>query len=390
MMVLGMTFTKGMKLSGWVDSGLFEREKLIYEEHLKQGHFDKIYWFTYGNRDAEIRNRLVKEGRLDRRIEVVPAPWYGGVFILRWLYSIRMQIVNKDICCKIDVIKTNQMGGAWAAALIAGKYKKPFILRTGYTYSSFITNRESKGIYNRIKSKIEYSFYKLVERKMYSLCDVAEVSSLHDKQYISDTYNISNTKITLLPNYIDCNKFYSDNDSKHERIADRILFVGRIDTQKNLRAIIESVKACNVGLDIYGAGPLKDELESYADMIGADVRFMGTRPNDELPQIYRSYRYYILASLYEGMPKTLLEAMACGCVCLGTKVEGIEEVISDHYNGFVASNITSEAIISKMKEMLSYIDYMEISKNASEHINKNFSLSGVAEREWENIQKCLY
>jgi glycosyltransferase involved in cell wall biosynthesis len=389
-MVLGMIFTKGMTLSGWVDRGLFEREKLIYEEHLKQGHFDKIYWFTYGCKDDKLREELVQAGRLDPRIEIVPAPWYAESFLLGWLYSVRMHYVHRGICRESDIIKTNQMGGAWSAALIARKYKKFFLLRTGYTYSGFIKNGQDRGIYSRIKKQIVYSFYKSVERKLYSLCDMAEVSSLHDMEYICKTYDISKSKIKLLPNYIDCNKFAPHKDDTQERTTDRILFVGRLDKQKNLKEIIKAVKACNIGLDVYGIGSLKDELETFVREVGADVAFMGTRPNDELPQIYRSYRYYILASLYEGMPKTLLEAMACGCVCLGTKVEGIEEVLTDRVNGFVAEGTSSEVIILKLKEMLSYANHMVISQNAAEYINRRFSLKGVTETEWENIQRFQY
>ena len=52
-----------------------------------------------------------------------------------------------------------------------------------------------------------------------------------------------------------------------------------------------------------------------------DVKFNGVVANDKLPDILNEYKYYILASNYEGMPKTLLEAMACGNLCIGTNVD---------------------------------------------------------------------
>ena len=75
-MKLALFFTRGISLKTWLDTGLFDREKLIYEEHLKRGHFEKIYWFTYGHEDANIAERLQAEKRLHSGIHVVPMPGY--------------------------------------------------------------------------------------------------------------------------------------------------------------------------------------------------------------------------------------------------------------------------------------------------------------------------
>lgn len=383
---LGVTFTKGISLQKWYDNGLLGRERLIYEEHLRQGRFEKIYWFTYGCEDKKLRDRLVCEGKLDERIEVVPCPWYGEFFGLRLIYSVRMHKVHKDICKEIDVIKTNQMGGAWAAGKIAKEHQIPFLLRTGYTYSSFIKMSKVNNTYSRLKRSIQYKFYKRVEKSLYQQCDLAEVSSIHDQKYICQTYMVPENKVRLLTNYIDHSLFYP---TENDRILNRLLFVGRLHEQKNLHTVIMAARNCNMGLDIYGAGDLKEKLEQFSRRIGADVRFMGMCSNEELPGIYRKYRYFILASLYEGMPKTLLEAMACGCVCLGTNVEGIEEVLEDHVTGFVASNVSEAAVTDKLWEMIAYEKWRQISENAALFIQKEFSLEGVADKEWENISQIL-
>jgi hypothetical protein len=48
MTVLGLFFTRGVSLRQWIDSGLFDREVLIYQHHLSSHQFDEIIWFTYG------------------------------------------------------------------------------------------------------------------------------------------------------------------------------------------------------------------------------------------------------------------------------------------------------------------------------------------------------
>ena len=53
-MILALFFTRGVSLETWVYTGLFDREKLIYEEHLRRGHLKTVYWLTYGSHDTEI------------------------------------------------------------------------------------------------------------------------------------------------------------------------------------------------------------------------------------------------------------------------------------------------------------------------------------------------
>ena len=73
-MVLILFFTRNVSLKHWLNKGLFDREKLIYEEHLKQGNLKKVYWFTYGSDDLDLSNQLKKEKKLHKNIIVVDMP----------------------------------------------------------------------------------------------------------------------------------------------------------------------------------------------------------------------------------------------------------------------------------------------------------------------------
>ena len=54
-----------------------------------------------------------------------------------------------------------------------------------------------------------------------------------------------------------------------------------------------------------------------------------------MPSIYNRYAVYVICSHYEGNPKTLLEAMACGRAVIGTEVPGIREIIKHDENGLL-------------------------------------------------------
>ena len=379
LMKLVLFFTRGISLESWVDLGLFDREKLIYEEHLKRSNCEKIYWITYGNNDRQVAEKLKKQGELHKDIEICEMPTIFKIpKIGSYLYSFLVPFYHRKIFKECDILKTNQMDGSWGTLLVKWIYRKPLLLRTGFTQSIFLIKQ------NRNKMKILYS--KFIEKMMYRNCDFATIGSEKDKQYISDSYNINPNKIKVLFNYIDIDIFKNLNLERKDKIA----FVGRLSEQKNLYSLIEAMNKTDFILDIYGQGELKDGLQKFAFEKDANVNFMGVVSNKDLPNILNQYKYYILPSYYEGMPKTLLEAMACGCVCIGTNVEGINEVIKDKYNGFLIHGVDPGAISDFLQQLPSLTKtHKDISENGVKTIEESFSLDAITEKE-QQIMKELY
>lgn len=371
---LGLLFTRNVSLKLWVETGLFDREKAIYEKELEKNIYQKIYWFTYGSEDEAVYNKLVAEERIDSRIEVVPMPKIFKGRIGYDLYSLLMPIIKKKYMKEIGIIKSNQMDGAWTGLIIRKLYHIPFYFRTGYTNTMF---------QEKMKGKRDFNFYKFLflEKIIYKYCDYASVTSIHDKKYVCSTYNIDKEKVNILVNYVDTDVFCN---LKYNR-KNRLVFVGRLSEQKNLFNIIQAVKCNNIGLDIYGKGPLRKELHDYVSKLDADVCFKGVISNDKMPAMLNSYKYYILASEYEGMPKTLIEAMACGCICIGTNVEGINEVIIDQYNGYLAEGTDSQSIAETIKRAVNNVNNENYRSNALNMISQQYSLETIIRKEIQLI-----
>jgi glycosyltransferase involved in cell wall biosynthesis len=273
-----------------------------------------------------------------------------------------------------DIFKTNQMDGSWSAVIAKWLYHKPLVVRTGYTASLF-SDRQ-----NNVKSKRNYE---MIERFAYRYADVGIVTSHRDKQYICSKYHIPPAKIEVLHNYINTAVFQPTDCEKY---ADRIIFVGRLQPQKNLFNLVEAVSDNNLTLDVYGEGELRDKLEILAKKLGVEVNFMGVVPNQQLPQVLNRYRYYILPSFYEGMPKSLLEAMACGLVCIGTDVEGINQIIEDGVNGYLAKGTGPQALTEAINRAIQ-LPSGHITQEAVRKIRVGFSLQTVAEQESEIIAR---
>lgn len=376
-MVLGLFFSKNVSLRTWIESGLIDREKAIYEYHIQKGDLKKVYWFTYGVDDDKYYQELVQSGRLNPHIVVIAPQKLFAKRIWRHCYWLFLPFVHSQIYRELDVVKSNQYPGAIAAWLAGKLFAVPFYFRTGYTESSIYP-----ALHGGIKDK-QYKRIRRGEKFLYHRCDMAAVSSQHDKEYVCKEYEISENKVKLVRNFIDTNLFQK-KILMQERL-DRIVYIGRLTSVKNLFHIIRAAVQTGLPLDIYGKGEQRTELEEFARNLHADVNFKGVVANSDIPDILNKYKYYILASAYEGMPKTLLEAMACGCICIGTPVGGIAEVIEDGVNGFLATGTDTENISEVIRRAYMFREKEKISDNACELIRSTYSLREIAEIDKANM-----
>ena len=94
-----------------------------------------------------------------------------------------------------------------------------------------------------------------------------------------------------------------------------------------------------------GPGPAQDRLRAAAP---SNVEFLPFLDTADLREQYRRARVYVQASLYEGSPSALGEAMACGCVPVGTRIGGIPDLVGD--TGFYVPAGDPDATASAIRE----------------------------------------
>ena len=141
-----------------------------------------------------------------------------------------------------------------------------------------------------------------------------------------------------------------------ETRADTVLTVGLVDSDRTLR---------RKGLDLYfeAARRLPDvrfEIIGVTESFLPDVRaayappdnvvFLPKRPREGLIASYQQAAVYAQVSRAEGMPNVLCEAMACGCVPVGSAVFGIPEVIGDA--GLVVQDADPDVIAAAFRQAL--------------------------------------
>lgn len=329
-------FTWDVSLALWAEKGLLQREIRIYESLAKKG-VDVTFLSWGGEEDEAIAKTLPAGIKTISLYNHIPRPKNKA---LRALCSLLVPWKIREHLKQTDIIKTNQMWGAWVAALAKIMVGKPMILRCGFELYDF-TVRQNHG-------RLRRAFTWLISRLSYGIADRINVATIEDRQVVTNVFGQAPDKTHLHPNWIDT-KFFAPRDVEEKQ--DHILFVGRMSEQKNIPALITAMAQTDYILDMIGAGEMKDELEAQAKTQGAKVNFLGPRPNDQLPEIYSQYPVYILPSFYEGNPKTLLEAMSCASAVIGTDVSGIASLLRDGENGLVAQ-IDSKSLTETIKKLM--------------------------------------
>jgi glycosyltransferase involved in cell wall biosynthesis len=123
----------------------------------------------------------------------------------------------------------------------------------------------------------------------------------------------------------------------------RVTTVARLYVTKGLTYLLETiakVKAVHptIQFKVYGDGPLRDELLAYAEKLGLDGKqiFTGAfTSREELSDIMARTDIFLLSSILEGLPISILEAMSYGRAIVTTPAGGIREAIEDGVSGLI-------------------------------------------------------
>ncbi len=131
--------------------------------------------------------------------------------------------------------------------------------------------------------------------------------------------------------------------------------IPRKKTDVTLRAFSQIVKRYDhATLKIVGSGPERTKLETLCHELGIDhaVEFLGQLPNQAVLEEMAKSQFFIMPSVREGFGIVYTEAMAAGCIAIGTQGEGIADLIVSGQNGILVPPDDPEAIVRSVVECL--------------------------------------
>ncbi|GAA4087089.1 glycosyltransferase family 4 protein [Mucilaginibacter panaciglaebae] len=321
-----LIMTPNMSLEKWDANGQLTRELSLYKRLCAAANL-KLIIFSYGRYDSGYC-----KGFQDITVLTMPT-WIPS----RWPFRLQNIIyhtvspwLHRHTFARVRFVKTNQFDAAWLGLIIKLVHRIPLVIRMGYYHSHF---------------KPVSRWRKLSERISFKLCDKIIVTSTQASAFIINKYRLQAEKVLCIPNGIDTELFKPI--AIHHKYD--IIFVGRLEPTKNIELLLNIIKSTKLKALIIGSGSLESQIKTFVEK--DKLTWRPRIANNKLPLAYNQARIFVLLSKYEGNPKSLLEAMACGLPCIGTNVHGIRDCIINHHNGVLVEE-NSEDIATAITEIL--------------------------------------
>ena len=135
---------------------------------------------------------------------------------------------------------------------------------------------------------------------------------------------------------------------------------------------------------------LGGHAEDVAAQLALPVHALGyvSKPQ-RIVEVYNSADVFVLPSLEDNLPNTLMEAMACGVPCVGFQVGGIPEMINHQQNGYVAKFRDVDDLAAGIRYVLDEADYAQLSKQCVMKVAHSYSQQSVANRYLEIYEAAM-
>ncbi len=291
---------------------------------------------------------------------------------------------------KIDIIHVHETIAGFFFSIIAKIYKTPLVGQI-HTFGSKQPEWPNIG---RI-------LLKKTEEITIRSADVVILLCSEARNDVISQYGCPPKKIKVIPNAVDFERFTNVITTQYSSLKDKellITFIGRLTESKGLPYLIEAIKHIKTSNDelaafnviIAGDGPIKTELEDLVRKSGLTdlVSFPGHII--EIESVLAITDVFILPSLYEGFPLSLLEAMASGCAVIGSDAGCIPDIITNSNTGFIVKRGDSRALAERIKLLLCNKELrLKLGKNGREHIRKKYRWANIV-RSISHIYKRIY
>ncbi len=234
--------------------------------------------------------------------------------------------------------------------------------------------------YFKNHSPIKRFLFRIIEEINYRLADIVLTESgymISENEF--QKYNTRNGSLL-----VDTHKFR--NRIKLDNRTYEIGFIGRLSKEKgilnflNALALIKfSSKVVIIG-DGEERGRILHEIQLVESTNKLNIEYCGWVENAKLPDYLNEIKLLVVPSYKEGLPNTILEAMACGTPVLATPVGGIPGVIKAGKTGFIMENNLPACIAENVMRARENPDLERIVKSARALVEREFSYEGVVKK----------
>ena len=207
-------------------------------------------------------------------------------------------------------------------------------------------------------------------------------SKTYYNELINDNLINADHSYFIMPQCVDHKIFYKTDPTKIHFWTQgkiRLLYVGRVENEKNIDDVLNSMDA-SMCLCIIGKGKHVGRLNKLSIELNLDVKFIGQVDSNELRYWYSSCDIFIMTSKTETLGFVTLEAMACGAPICAYRGSGTIDIITHRYNGLLYKN---------NKILMKYIKLLMTDSELKQKIINN-GLEYISEKTIKKSVNTLY
>ena len=174
-------------------------------------------------------------------------------------------------------------------------------------------------------------------------------------QALADT--LGEGRVTLVVNGVDTTRFTPGPTRWHD--PPRVLYVGLLTPRKGVLDLIEasrSLRSAGLEHELWLLGGVPDEGPEAAEPVLAAARghavLLGTRPPEDMAEVYASADVFCLPSWWEAMPLSVLEAMASGLPVVATDVGDVGRIVVHGETGLVVPSQSPEQLAAALRKVI--------------------------------------
>jgi len=223
------------------------------------------------------------------------------------------------------------------------------------------------------------------------------------RDYLVEHERMLPDQVTTIHNGVDLDVFHPRREQRaaaRQKLAlpaDAFIVagIGRLSYQKNFSLFIEVAAAVvaqrpTAYFVIAGTGPEEQELRDRAARLGISQRLRFLGYVSDMPDFYPAVDALLLTSRYEGLPITILEAMATGTAIVSSMLDGVAEIMRDGEDGALVVPSDVDGFVRQLCELMDRPDI--VARRAVAALNKvqtGFSAQSVARAVEEVYLRCL-
>ena len=182
---------------------------------------------------------------------------------------------------------------------------------------------------------------------------------------------INKSKVNLIfnPYLSKINKIKKKDNKKNH-----ILAIGRFSKQKNFSFLIDTFRDFHkrykdYKLIIIGSGQKKQELINQINLLKIKDKVEILNWKENLEQHFRKSKFFVLPSLYEGLPNILIDAINNGIPCIASKCSGSMDILKNNKSGLIFDINDKNQLLRLMYKM--HYNYKFYNRNAVKFVNKS-------------------